>query len=70
MLSKLLIAFSDVPEAYQLGHQDPATTIVEGMIDFHGCLLIFVTLRIGFFITVQCFLFAHITYLNNNARDW
>lgn len=40
MLSKLLIAFNDVPEAYQLGQQDPATTIVEGMIDFHGFLVL------------------------------
>lgn len=40
MLSKFLITFNDAPESYQLGQQDPATTIVEGMIDFHGFLVL------------------------------
>ena len=46
MLLKILISFNDAPEAYQFGHQDPATTIVEGMIDFHGFLLL-VLITIG-----------------------
>jgi len=35
-----LITFNDAPEPYQLGHQDPATSVVEGMINFHSFLIL------------------------------
>jgi cytochrome c oxidase subunit 2 len=54
MFYKNLIVFNDAPENYQLGHQDPATTIVEGMIDFHGFLLL-VLIIIGIFVCWMLF---------------
>jgi cytochrome c oxidase subunit 2 len=39
-----LFLFCDAPEAYQLGPQDPATSIAEGMLSFHNYLMFFVIL--------------------------
>jgi len=36
--------FSDVAEPWQLGFQDPATPIMEGIIEFHNNLMFFITL--------------------------
>ena len=41
--------FCDAPEPWQLGFQDPATPVVEGMIFFHNFLMIFLVI-IGFFV--------------------
>lgn len=45
----ILNAFCDTPESFQFGHQDPATCIVDGMINFHG-FLVFILLIIGFMV--------------------
>jgi cytochrome c oxidase subunit 2 len=36
------IGFSDAPKNWQLGFQDPATPIMEGIVDFHNHLMIFI----------------------------
>ena len=40
-LKNYFISFCDAPEPWQTGFQDPATPAVEGMINFHNYLLIF-----------------------------
>ena len=42
-------AFCDAAEPWQLGFQDPATPSMEGMIDFHNYIMIFV-ITIGLFV--------------------
>ena len=44
--SNLLLntAFCDVPRRWQIGFQDPATPIMEGIIDFHNHLMFFMVL--------------------------
>jgi hypothetical protein len=37
----IFIASSDAAEVWQLGSQDPATPLVEGMLHFHNYLMIF-----------------------------
>jgi cytochrome c oxidase subunit 2 len=37
-----LFLFCDAPEVYQLGPQDPATSVAEGMLSFHNYLMFFV----------------------------
>ena len=44
-----VIAYCDAPEAWQLGTQDPATPVMEGMIFFHNYLLFFLIV-IGIFV--------------------
>lgn len=67
MFSKFLVTFNDVPEAYQLWQQDPATTIVEGMIDFHGFLLL-VLIVIGVFVCWMLFiLLKRFQYTTNSV---
>lgn len=39
---KILINKNDAPEAWQLGFQDPATPMAEGMISFHHYLMFFI----------------------------
>lgn len=51
LLTKLFtITFCDAPEAWQLGVQDPATPIIEGMLHFHNYLMIFL-------VTITLFVF-------------
>ena len=45
----LFFCFSDASEAWQIGLQDPATPVVEGMIFFHDYLMFFLIV-IGFFV--------------------
>jgi len=40
-LKNYVLTLCDAPEAWQTGFQDPATPAVEGMINFHNYLLIF-----------------------------
>jgi len=54
---KCLISFNDAPESYQFGHQDPATSVVEGMINFHS-FLVLVLLIIG---SLVCWMLYTIT---------
>lgn len=37
----LFVSFLDAPEPWQLGTQDPATPIMEGMIFFHNYLVFY-----------------------------
>jgi cytochrome c oxidase subunit 2 len=56
----LPIASCDAAEAWQIGIQDPATPIAEGMISFHNYLMLFI-ISIGLFVfwmlfqVVRCF---------------
>lgn len=56
---------ADAPEAYQLGLQDPATIVLEGMILFHDFLLL-ILLVIG--ITVCWLLFFVIKNYNSSSH--
>ena len=38
------VALTDAAEPWQLGFQDPATPIMEGIIEFHNNLMFFITL--------------------------
>ena len=44
-----VLSFCDTPVVWQIGFQDPATVLVEGMQDFHN-YLIFYCIIIGFFV--------------------
>jgi cytochrome c oxidase subunit 2 len=60
-----LITYCDAPEAWQLGVQDPATPVMEGMIFFHNYLLFFLIV-IGIFV---CWLLFHVLVkFNENAN--
>ena len=48
-LNKSFVASCDAAEPWQLGFQDPATPAMEGMIDFHNYIMIFV-IAIGIFV--------------------
>jgi cytochrome c oxidase subunit 2 len=58
-------AFCDAPEAWQLGLQDPATPILEGMIHFHNYIMLFL---ITIAIFVFWMLFQVITVYNENSN--
>jgi cytochrome c oxidase subunit 2 len=51
-----LVAHCDAPEAWQLGIQDPATPVMEGMLFFHNYLLFFL-------IVIGVFVFWLLTYV-------
>lgn len=60
-LISFLISYCDAPESWQVGVQDPATPVMEGMITFHNYLFFFIVLIAGF----TCWLLAHIiTHFN------
>ena len=42
-------SYSDAPESWQIGIQDPATPNMEGMINFHNYIMIFL-ISIGIFV--------------------
>ena len=42
------ISYADVAEPYQLGLQDPATPVMEGIINFHNHLMVFLVAIAGF----------------------
>lgn len=52
----LLFSYCDAAQKWQLGIQDPASPLLEGMISFHNYLMFFLTfiffLCVGYFITV------------------
>ena len=43
-------SYCDAAEAWQLGLQDPATPVMESMLNFHNYLMLFL-IAIGFFVT-------------------
>nr|WCH57754.1 cytochrome c oxidase subunit 2 [Hypnea pseudomusciformis] len=50
LLSPILLSHSDVSELWQLGFQDPATPIMEGIINLHHDLMFFICI-ISIFVT-------------------
>lgn len=65
ILNKSILSYCDAPEAWQLGIQDPATPIAEGMIFFHNYLMFFLVV-IGVF--VMWMLSQVIFNFNENAN--
>jgi len=51
-LLSFCFSFSDAAEPWQIGLQDPATPVVEGMIFFHDYLMFFLIV-IGFFVMLM-----------------
>jgi len=60
-----IIAYCDAAEAWQLGVQDPATPVMEGMIFFHNYLLFFLIV-IGVFV---CWLLFHVVVAFNEHKN-
>jgi len=60
-----IIAYCDAAEAWQLGVQDPATPVMEGMIFFHNYLLFFLIVT-GVFV---CWLLFHVTVNFNEDKN-
>jgi cytochrome c oxidase subunit 2 len=48
-MMNIFFSFCDVPEEWQIGFQDPATPLAEGMIAFHNSLMFYCVL-VGFFV--------------------
>lgn len=59
------VAFSDAPEAWQLGFQDPATPIMQGLIDLHHDIQFFL---IAIFVFVLWMIFRAL-YLFHYTRN-
>jgi cytochrome c oxidase subunit 2 len=59
--------FCDAAEPWQLGFQDPATPAMEGMIDFHNYIMIFV-ITIGLF--VLWMLYQVFVFFNEGANPF
>ena len=58
-LLSFFVCFSDAAEAWQIGLQDPATPVVEGMIFFHDYVMFFLIV-IGFFVMWMLYhIYAH-----------
>lgn len=55
----------DVPRRWQMGFQDPATPIMEGIIDFHNHLMFFLIL----ILTLVCWLLFNIIYRFKDNND-
>ena len=49
------IAFSDVSEPWQLGFQDPATPVMEGIITFHNDLMFYLVAIVVFTVSILVF---------------
>ena len=63
------IAFCDAAEPWQLGLQDPATPSMEGMIDFHNYLMVFI-IAIGLFVLwMLYYVFVHFNAKANPSSE-
>ncbi len=49
------IIFSDASESWQLGFQDPATPVMEGIITFHNDLMFYLTAIVVFTLSIMIF---------------
>ena len=60
-----VVSFADAPEAWQLGFQDPATPIAEGIVDLHNDIM--------FFLCVVCIFVLYIlmrtVFLFHSSKD-
>ena len=55
-----LICFSDVPEFWQMGIQDPATPMMEGIINFHNfllCVIVTIGVAVGIVLFEALYIF-------------
>lgn len=60
------MSFLDAPLAYQIGFQDPATPIMEGIIDLHNDIFFFLVLTL----TAVAWTLIRILWLNNIGYRW
>ena len=60
------ISYCDAAEAWQLGLQDPATPVMEGIISFHNHLMFFIVL-IAMFVSPCLFVYGP---FGSNWRQW
>jgi cytochrome c oxidase subunit 2 len=65
MFNFVKISFCDAAEPWQLGSQDPATPLVEGMLHFHNYLMIFLVAVLLF---IFWMLIQVITYFNSESN--
>lgn len=66
MFYSIITSFLDAPLAYQLGLQDPATPIMEGIIDLHNDISFFMVLVM----TVVSWTLIRILWLNSLGYRW
>jgi cytochrome c oxidase subunit 2 len=59
------VAFNDAPEAWQLGFQDPATPIMQGIIDLHHDIVFFLVVIIVFVMWMIIRTLYHFHYKKN-----
>jgi len=50
-----IFSYCDAPESWHMGFQDPATPVVEGMLDFHN-YLVFFSIFIAFFVCLMLYI--------------
>jgi cytochrome c oxidase subunit 2 len=60
-----VITYCDAPESWQLGTQDPATPVMEGMIFFHNYLLFFLIVIGAFVIWLLCYIIINFNEHSN-----
>jgi cytochrome c oxidase subunit 2 len=59
-------SFADAPEAWQLGFQDPATPIMQGIIDLHHDIVFFMILVLVFVLWMITRTLYHFHYKKNH----
>jgi cytochrome c oxidase subunit 2 len=59
------LSFMDAPKVWQIGLQDPATPVMEGIIDFHNHLMVFIVPIITFVLWLLYRCFSFFTYHGN-----
>lgn len=64
-----LAAFADAPEAWQLGFQDPATPIMQGIIDLHHDIVFFMILVLVFVLWMITRTLYHFHYKKNPVPE-
>ena len=63
------ISFADAPEAWQLGFQDPATPIMQGIIDLHHDVVFFLILVLVFVLWMIIRTLYHFHYKKNPVPE-
>ena len=59
------VAYKDIPECWQMSFQDPATSVMEGIIDLHHDIMFFVIIT-GIFVSWMLFKICYRFYLKTN----
>ena len=60
-----LVALTDAPEAWQIGFQDPATPIMQGIIDLHHDIMFFMVVILVFVLWMITRTLYHFHYKKN-----